>query len=124
MVFTISCFCKNVFQNKLAFEFDEICNATLNNYNEEQLKYALIKYVYYGVSESFSRYYKNQPTNYRSRLETIDYRLIIDIIKQSLSNKGVFIDDMSIDDTIDMYVSALARTQYTPFNNKPSNIKK
>ena len=120
---SISIFCQNLFQNKEAIKFDEICNATLSKYGTDQLKTALRYYVLNANIDRFTRSYKDSKVNYRQELSTFDQRFCLDTITHSLNNKGVFLENPTLDDYIDNYVDSLTRSQYTDLTSRPSSIK-
>ena len=104
-----------LFEDDMAFKFDEICNVTCRNYSKEHLEKAISTYIESGEPGFFSKYIDPGDTavNYREELTKFSPEMVKTTIKTSLNNRGIITTDLSDSELISTYASTLEIENYT-----------
>ena len=109
----INNYCKLLFYAQLPTLFDTICRVTLEKYDSNQLKDALINYINFRHTGMFSRFSNNNDgINYRDQLKFFNASDIVSVIRQSLINKELDSTNMSLPVLLDTYVKVLGIEKY------------
>ena len=106
----ITAYCMDLFASDLPFILDDICMATLEKYDENQLISALTTFIQSGNTRFFTRFRGHDSSvNFRDKLSIFDGQTIQEAMISSLANKGIYAANLSGYELCRIYANALSR---------------
>ena len=119
----LNAYCSYLFENQMITKLDEMCEVTLQNSGEKQLRRAIEEYIRTGNPNGFSRFKNNDSKNYRDNCEYIPQQAMISVIRKSLKVKGIDASYISNDTLAQIYAQTLRESRYEQELNEDDDIK-
>lgn len=110
----VSDYCNFFLQDELISRLDDMCQVTLDNYDQNALTNALNKYIYYYQINGFSRFRKDtrDKTNFRNYCRYFDQRSMLTTLRKSLHMKGIDTSLIQDEQLTSYYSNILSSSDY------------
>ena len=111
---------------RMTAKLDEMCEVSLENIGANNLINALEKYILDGNIMRFSRFKKGDTSgkNYRENCKYIPPNALLNIMKQSLMEKGIDTNLVENQELIPaMYVATLEQSKYKGFLTEQEKVR-
>lgn len=110
----ISDYCNFYLSDDLISKLDDMCQVTLENYDQQSLTNALNKFIYYYQINGFSRFSKDtrDRTNYRNYCRYFDQKSMQITLRKSLQMKGIDTSLIQDEQLSSYYATILSNSDY------------